>query len=63
MSLKIKYSKLIYNNAEDFGGGLYIQIESSEFMINRSIIIGNTARIGGGIYLEGNSNLNNNNFV
>lgn len=45
------------------GGGLYIQIESANFIINRSIIIGNTARIGGGIFLEGKGNLNDNNFV
>lgn len=51
------------NQASDFGGGLYLQIEFSNFTVNKSIILGNKARIGGGIYLKGNSNLNNNNFV
>ncbi|CAD8087594.1 unnamed protein product [Paramecium primaurelia] len=63
VSLKIKQCKIINNNAKDLGGGLYMQLESSGFIVNRTIIIGNIARIGGGIYLDGNSNLNNNNFV
>ncbi|CAK94497.1 unnamed protein product (macronuclear) [Paramecium tetraurelia] len=63
VSLSIKLCKLINNTALDFGGGLYIDIESSDFIVNRSIIIGNIAKTGGGIYLEGNCNLNKNNFV
>ncbi|CAD8115237.1 unnamed protein product [Paramecium sonneborni] len=63
VSLKIKLCNFINNNAQDFGGGLYMDVEFSNFIINRSIIIGNKARIGGGIYLERYNNLNNNNFI
>ncbi|CAD8084399.1 unnamed protein product [Paramecium sonneborni] len=50
------------NKAKSFGGGLHIQLQSSGININKAIIIRNTARIGGGIYLDADFNLNNNNF-
>ncbi|CAK76088.1 unnamed protein product (macronuclear) [Paramecium tetraurelia] len=62
-NLTIKKCKILNNNAETFGGGLYMQVQSSGFNINQSIIIGNKARIGGGIYLDDDCNLNNNNFL
>ncbi|CAD8156187.1 unnamed protein product [Paramecium octaurelia] len=62
-NLILKRCKILNNSAETFGGGLYMQVQSSAFNINKSIIIGNKARIGGGIYLEDDCKLNSNNFL
>ncbi|CAD8066795.1 unnamed protein product [Paramecium primaurelia] len=62
-NLQIKSCKIINNVAESFGGGLYMSVQSSGFNIKKSIITGNTARIGGGIYLQDDSNINNDNFI
>ncbi|CAD8182801.1 unnamed protein product [Paramecium octaurelia] len=61
--ISVKLCKIIKNYAEDLGGGIYIQANYMSFIINRSLIIGNSARIGGGIYLKGDLNLNKDNFV
>ncbi|CAD8198400.1 unnamed protein product [Paramecium pentaurelia] len=63
VKISIKSCKIIQNYAQDFGGGLYFQSNSLNFKIIQSHIIGNRARVGGGIYLDGNCNLNTNNFV
>ncbi|CAD8103714.1 unnamed protein product [Paramecium sonneborni] len=60
--IQMKQCVIISNIALSFGGGLYLQVKSSDFIIKKSIIIGNSATIGGGIYLDEDCNLNNNNF-
>ncbi|CAD8082824.1 unnamed protein product [Paramecium primaurelia] len=63
VKISIKFCKIIKNYAENFGGGLYIHSNSMSFIIIQSIIIGNRARVGGGMYLKGDCNLNKDNFV
>ncbi|CAD8162326.1 unnamed protein product [Paramecium pentaurelia] len=60
----ILQSCLIMNNtASEQGGGLYLDLKDSNFLIKSSTIIYNKALMGGGLYLNQNSNLNSNNFI
>ncbi|CAD8092349.1 unnamed protein product [Paramecium sonneborni] len=61
--LKIMSSKIIQNSASELGGGIYLVIDQSNYIIKQSIILSNNAKAGGGIYLQGDSFLNKNNFI
>ncbi|CAD8187793.1 unnamed protein product [Paramecium pentaurelia] len=61
--INIRSCKIINNIAEEKGGGLYIELNSNDFVIKNTIIMNNKAKIGGGIYLVGDSNLNKVNLV
>ncbi|CAD8125180.1 unnamed protein product [Paramecium sonneborni] len=61
--LIIKQCKILYNMANEKGGGFYIELNSNIFLIKDTIIINNRARIGGGIYLVGDANLNKANLI
>ncbi|CAD8155005.1 unnamed protein product [Paramecium pentaurelia] len=61
--ININLCKIIFNTASQEGGGLYLELKSSNFSIKNSIIIQNQAGEGGGIYLNQDSNLNLENNV
>ncbi|CAD8127675.1 unnamed protein product [Paramecium sonneborni] len=63
IQLIIKGCKIIYNNASESGGGLYLKLNSNQFLIKNTIITNNLAKFGGGIYLNGDSNLIKLNFI
>ncbi|CAD8181135.1 unnamed protein product [Paramecium pentaurelia] len=54
--------KILNNTAILIGGGLFLDLTSDEFQIKFTIISNNKAREGGGIYLNGDSTLNQINF-
>ncbi|CAD8101954.1 unnamed protein product [Paramecium sonneborni] len=60
-TIKIQQCKIILNQALKQGGGLFF--EQSSFTIKQTTILKNFAREGGGIFLSGNSNLNDRNFI
>ncbi|CAD8112942.1 unnamed protein product [Paramecium sonneborni] len=55
--------KFIQNIASFRAGSLYLELNNDQFIIKNSIIIGNQAQEGGGIYLKGDNNLNSQNFI
>ncbi|CAD8169287.1 unnamed protein product [Paramecium pentaurelia] len=61
--ISIKNCKIISNIASFRGGGIYLKLNSYQFIIKNSIIVGNKAKEGGGIFFSGDSNLNQNNFI
>ncbi|CAD8128827.1 unnamed protein product [Paramecium sonneborni] len=61
--LILKNCWIINNNASQQGGGLYLDLHNSSFLIKKSFIIQNRAFSGGGLYLEKNNNVNINNFI
>ncbi|CAD8090423.1 unnamed protein product [Paramecium sonneborni] len=63
LKVKLSNSKIINNNATSKGGGFYFIEGSDRFIIQSTIICHNKAEEAGGIYLDGNSSLNNNNFI
>ncbi|CAK92783.1 unnamed protein product (macronuclear) [Paramecium tetraurelia] len=56
-------SKIMKNQAEVQGGGLNLQLKKNEFLIKNTFIQENQANEAGGIYLNGDMNLNNQNFI
>ncbi|CAD8122669.1 unnamed protein product [Paramecium sonneborni] len=58
----ISKSKIFNNNADLYGGGLYLKLSSEDFSLYQTIIINNKAREAGGIYLNQTSILKKNNF-
>ncbi|CAD8122834.1 unnamed protein product [Paramecium sonneborni] len=64
-NLKVNFSnsKVLNNNAFYKGGGFYFEEGSQRFTIQSTIICYNSAKEAGGIYLSGNSKLNQNNFI
>ncbi|CAD8089305.1 unnamed protein product [Paramecium sonneborni] len=58
----IKQCQILFNNASNLGGGLYLELNSSQFIIEKCNIILNKAREGGGIYFNEDSNINVQNF-
>ncbi|CAK76381.1 unnamed protein product (macronuclear) [Paramecium tetraurelia] len=54
--------RIMNNVASSYGGGLFFDLSSNEFVIKSALIQNNSAREGGGIYLNGNSILSKNNF-
>ncbi|CAD8108319.1 unnamed protein product [Paramecium sonneborni] len=63
LKFKLLNSKIINNNATYKGGGFYFEEGSDRFIIQSTIICDNKAEEAGGVYLDGNSSLNNNNFI
>ncbi|CAD8074282.1 unnamed protein product [Paramecium primaurelia] len=63
VKLALYNSKLLNNYAQIQGGGLNLQLDQNEFVIINSQIQLNQANEAGGIYLLGNSNINENNFI
>ncbi|CAD8189349.1 unnamed protein product [Paramecium pentaurelia] len=61
VTLTILECKIISNQAQKQGGGLFI--DQSSFLVKKTILLSNSAQEGGGIFLNGNLNLNNDNFV
>ncbi|CAD8190904.1 unnamed protein product [Paramecium pentaurelia] len=55
--------KLLNNIATYQGGALYFSINNNQFNISQTILYNNKAKQGGGIYLQGNSKLNQENFI
>ncbi|CAD8114144.1 unnamed protein product [Paramecium primaurelia] len=56
-------SRIINNVASQKGGGIYFNPILSSFLLYQTLICQNSAQIGGGVYLEGNSSLSNYNFI
>ncbi|CAD8108641.1 unnamed protein product [Paramecium sonneborni] len=63
LKVKLSNSKIINNTASSIGGGFYFEEGSERFTIQSSIICNNKAALAGGIYLNGNSSLSQNNFI
>ncbi|CAD8099977.1 unnamed protein product [Paramecium sonneborni] len=64
-NVKVLFSntKILNNTANLTGGGIYLGLVSSEdFRIYQTFILFNTAKEGGGIYINGTSSLTKNNF-
>ncbi|CAD8133591.1 unnamed protein product [Paramecium octaurelia] len=57
-SFQLKSCYIMHNNASFQGGGLYLDLNSENFVISQSILLYNQAKEGGGIYLNGDKNLN-----
>ncbi|CAD8214598.1 unnamed protein product [Paramecium pentaurelia] len=55
--------KILNNIATFQGGALYFSINNNQFKISQTILYNNKAEQGGGIYLQGNSKLNQDNFI
>ncbi|CAD8123905.1 unnamed protein product [Paramecium sonneborni] len=62
VQIYLSKSKILNNTAILFGGGLYLKLYSEDFKIQKTIIIYNKAKEGGGIYLNGTSRLKKENF-
>ncbi|CAD8096297.1 unnamed protein product [Paramecium primaurelia] len=62
ITLFINNCKIIGNTVSQLGGGIYANINKSEIKINKSILILNKAKVGGGIYFAKQNNLNEENF-
>ncbi|CAK67646.1 unnamed protein product (macronuclear) [Paramecium tetraurelia] len=58
----LKQCKTIQNIATYRGGGLYLELNSNQFIIENSVIIENQAEEGGGLYTIGNGVLNQHNL-
>ncbi|CAD8154124.1 unnamed protein product [Paramecium octaurelia] len=54
--------RITNNVASSLGGGIFFDLNSIQFLIRSAFIQNNSAREGGGIYLNGNSILNKENF-
>ncbi|CAD8095118.1 unnamed protein product [Paramecium sonneborni] len=63
LKVNLSNSKILNNSASYRGGGFYFEEGSSRFNIQSTIICHNQAQEAGGIYLGGNSRLNQNNFI
>ncbi|CAD8126466.1 unnamed protein product [Paramecium sonneborni] len=64
ISLQIQQCRFINNTVLSYGGGLYLELNSSNFQIKQSVYIYNQAAFGGGgIYLSNDSNLVNQNLI
>ncbi|CAD8121702.1 unnamed protein product [Paramecium sonneborni] len=63
LPLVIEQVKIISNFANEKGGGLYVELNSSNYLIKNTIIMYNKAQAGGGIYLSGDNNLNKENII
>ncbi|CAD8128826.1 unnamed protein product [Paramecium sonneborni] len=63
IKLVLQNSKLLNNHATSLGGALYLKLQNNEFKISKTLILNNKAQKGGGIYLEGKSNLNQKNLI
>ncbi|CAD8087605.1 unnamed protein product [Paramecium sonneborni] len=64
INIKLRISNCIFlqNNASLMGGAIYIGSNPNQFQFYKTIIMDNEAKVGGGIYLNGNNSLNHNNF-
>ncbi|CAD8187960.1 unnamed protein product [Paramecium octaurelia] len=62
ITLFISNCKLIGNRVTQTGGGIYADINKHDFQINKSIIILNHAKVGGGIYFAKQNNLKDENI-
>ncbi|CAD8167812.1 unnamed protein product [Paramecium octaurelia] len=51
------------NSASDFGGAIYLLQKNEYFLFNQTLISNNKAKEAGGLYLYGNSSLNQSNFI
>ncbi|CAD8102842.1 unnamed protein product [Paramecium sonneborni] len=60
-AITIQQCKIILNQALKQGGGLFF--EYSSFKIKQTTILQNFAKEGGGIFISGDSNLNEKNFI
>ncbi|CAD8179807.1 unnamed protein product [Paramecium pentaurelia] len=63
LRISMQNSRIINNFAFDRGGGIYFNLNSNRFLLNQTIICQNSAQEGGGIFLQGNSSLNQENFL
>ncbi|CAD8089118.1 unnamed protein product [Paramecium sonneborni] len=61
--LQLDFCKILYNQANFFGGGIYLSAINNDFKIKKSIILFNNAREGGGVFLNGDNRLNAKNFI
>ncbi|CAD8200458.1 unnamed protein product [Paramecium octaurelia] len=61
--IKIIYCNIIKNIASNQGGGIYLNMNTKDLIINKSTIINNLAFQGGGIYLFKNANINQKNLI
>ncbi|CAD8190110.1 unnamed protein product [Paramecium octaurelia] len=62
-SLIIESCKILRNIASSYGGGVYLVVNNNSVIFNQSIIINNQAQDGGGIYFNGEYNLDHTNFI
>ncbi|CAK56679.1 unnamed protein product (macronuclear) [Paramecium tetraurelia] len=62
IALFIRNCKIVGNRVTQAGGGIYADIDKKDFEINKSIVILNKAKVGGGIYFAKQYNLNDENF-
>ncbi|CAD8137799.1 unnamed protein product [Paramecium octaurelia] len=51
------------NSASNFGGAIYLLQNNEYFLFNQTLISNNKAKEAGGLYLQGNSSLNQSNFI
>ncbi|CAD8097021.1 unnamed protein product [Paramecium primaurelia] len=63
VKLNLQQCLIMYNNANQAGGGLYLELSTKDFKLKQVSILHNMAKEGGGIYFVGNSNLNSLNFI
>ncbi|CAD8102417.1 unnamed protein product [Paramecium sonneborni] len=61
--LQLEFCQIVQNQANFSGGGIYLQAINNNFKIKESIILFNKAREGGGLFINGENNLNDNNFI
>ncbi|CAD8128825.1 unnamed protein product [Paramecium sonneborni] len=57
-SFYFKQCQIMFNQASQSGGGLYFQLNGHNLFINQLAVLYNKAKEGGGIYLDGDNNLN-----
>ncbi|CAD8109139.1 unnamed protein product [Paramecium sonneborni] len=62
-SIEIQNVKFLKNQASDLGGAIYMQDCKNDFKILMSLICENRARQGGGIYFNGNNQIDKNNLI
>lgn len=52
VNILLNYCKLVYNEAQYKGGGIYYYSNNTHITIINSLIINNTAKIAGGIHMS-----------
>ncbi|CAD8198782.1 unnamed protein product [Paramecium pentaurelia] len=63
VKLKMRNCKIISNYASINGGGLFLQLKDSDFLIESTIITNNQALDGGGIYFNQDGSIRHSNFI
>ncbi|CAD8208304.1 unnamed protein product [Paramecium octaurelia] len=63
VKLRMTNCKIISNYASKSGGGLYLQLKNTDFMIKQTLITNNEALDGGGIYFNEDGTILLQNFI